>query len=160
VLARSIAAELSIALAIFALVALWRFTPPPRALAMTAPISIHLHGEKAMAQIEIERANGQGGRASIMVLDGAFQPFAVKEVTLVLANPAAGIERMRRPAVHTQENIWSVDDLRVPVAGRWNVAVEILINDFEKVTVDDAVALPRVPCGTSRPGQAFCSSQQ
>jgi copper transport protein len=144
-LAMSIAAELIVALTIVALVALWRFTPPPRALAMTAPISIHLHGEKAMAQIEIERAGGQGGRASIMVLDGAFQPFAVKEVTLVLANPAAGIEPMRRPASHAQDSTWSIDDLRVPVAGRWNVGVEILINDFEKVTVEDAVTLPRVP---------------
>jgi copper transport protein len=144
-LAMSIAAELIVALLIVALVAFWRFTPPPRALAMAAPISIHLHGEKAMAQIEIERANGQGGRASIMVLDGAFQPFAVKEVTLVLANPAAGIERMRRSAVHVQESNWSIDDLRIPVAGRWSVSVEILINDFEKVTVEDAVVLPRVP---------------
>jgi copper transport protein len=79
------------------------------------------------------------------VLDGAFQPFAVKEVTLVLANPAAGIERMRRSAVHVQESNWSIDDLRIPVAGRWSVSVEILINDFEKVTVEDAVVLPRVP---------------
>jgi copper transport protein len=132
-------------LVILALVALWRFTPPPRALATTVPISIHLHGEKAMAQIEIERTNGQGGRASILVLDGDFRPFAVKEVTLVLGNPAAGIERMRRLATHTQESIWSIDDLRVPVAGRWSVGVEILINDFEKVTLEETVRLPRMP---------------
>jgi copper transport protein len=144
-LAMSIAAELLVAVVILGLVALWRFTPPPRALALAAPISIHLHGEKAMAQIEIERADGRAGHASIMVLDGAFQPFAVKEVTLVLASPAAGIERIRRAAAHTQENIWSIDDLRIPLAGRWNVSVEILVNDFEKVTVEDAVALPRVP---------------
>ena len=144
-LAMSIAAELVVALAILALVALWRFTPPPRALALAAPISIHLHGDKAMAQIEIERADGRAGRGSIMVLDGAFQPVAVKEVALVLANPAAGIERVRRAAAHAQENIWSIDDLRVPLAGRWKVSVEILVNDFEKVTVEDTVTLPRVP---------------
>jgi len=144
-LATAIALEFITALVILALVALWRFTPPPRALATSAPISIHLHGEKAMAQIEIERASGQAGRADVMVLDGAFQPLAAKEVTLVLANPAAGIEPMRRVAARARENVWSIDDLRVPVAGRWNVRVEILIDDFEKVTVEDEVALPRVP---------------
>src|SRR5262249_20823890 len=43
-LARSIAAEFVVALMILGLVALWRFTPPPRSLALSAPISIHLHG--------------------------------------------------------------------------------------------------------------------
>ena len=51
----SIGMELAIAVAILALVALWRFTPPPRSLAAANTVSIHLHGDKAMAQIEIVR---------------------------------------------------------------------------------------------------------
>jgi copper transport protein len=152
-LATSIALELVIALVILGLVALWRFTPPPRASAGDAPISLHIHGEKAMAEIEIERDDGQGARARVLVLDGAFQPLAVKEVTLVLANPAAGIEPMRRMAVRTGETagadagstIWRIEDLRIPVAGRWSLRVELLISDFEKLTIEDTVALPRVP---------------
>jgi copper transport protein len=148
-LATSIAFELAIALVILALVALWRFTPPPRALATAPPISIHLHGEKAMAQIEIEWTNGQGGRTNVQVLDGAFQPLAVKEVTLVLANPAAGIEPMRRIATHVEASagasIWRIDDLRIPVAGRWNLRVELLVGDFDKVMIEDTVTLPRLP---------------
>jgi copper transport protein len=143
-LATAIAFELAIALVILGLVALWRFTPPPRALATAAPIALHLHGDKAMAEIEIER-NGEAARASVLVLDGAFRPFAVKEVTLVLANPTAGIEPMRRIATRAGETNWRIDDLRIPVAGRWNLGVEILISDFEKVTVEDTVALPRLP---------------
>ena len=61
-LAISIAFELAIALAILGLVALWRFTPPPRALATDAPISLHIHGDKAMAQIEIERPSSEARR--------------------------------------------------------------------------------------------------
>jgi copper transport protein len=144
-LATSLACELVIALVILALVALWRFTPPPRALATSAPISVHVHGEKAMAEIAIEREGGQGARANLLVLDGAFRPFAVKEVTLVLANPTAGIEPMRRLAVRVGASIWRIDDLRIPVAGRWNLRLEILISDFDKVTVEDTVALPRMP---------------
>jgi copper transport protein len=144
-LALAMAFELAIALVILGLVALWRFTPPPRALATVAPISLHVHGEKAMAEIEIERDGGEAARASVLVLDGAFRPFAVKEVTLVLANPAAGIEPIRRTATRARETKWRIDDLRIPVAGRWTVSVEILIDDFEKVTVEDTVSLPRIP---------------
>ena len=133
--------ELAIALLILGLVALWRFTPPPRALAIAAPVAVHLHGEKAMVEIERDRAPGKG--ATLLVLDGAFQPLAAKEVTLVLADPAAGIEPMRRVAVRSGEsdNLWRIEDLRIPLAGRWTVRVEILVGDFDKLTVEDTVAL-------------------
>jgi copper transport protein len=144
-LATTIAVEISVALAILALVAVWRFTPPPRALATTAPISIHLHGEKAMAEIEFDRESKDSRRAKVLVLDGAFQPLPVKEVTLTLANPSAGIEPMRRRGARTGESTWRVDDVRVPVAGRWNLQIEILISDFEKVILEESIALPRMP---------------
>jgi copper transport protein len=144
-LAASIAVELAIAVAILALVAAWRFTPPPRALATTAPISIHLHGDKAMAEVEIERERKNGARASVIVLDGEFQPLMVREVTLVLANSAAGIEPISRQAARMQDNAWRVDGVRVPLAGRWNLRVEILISEFEKVILDETVELPQLP---------------
>ena len=100
-----------------------------------------------MAEIEIEREGRSSGRAKLLVLDGAFQPLAVKEVTLVLANPSAGIESMRRRAERTGDSTWRVDDLRVPVAGRWNLGVELLINDFEKVIIEETIALPHIPQG-------------
>jgi copper transport protein len=144
-LAASIAAELALALAILVLVALWRFTPPPRTLAPDAPIALHLHGDKAMAEIEIERKAGEPARASVLVLDGAFRPFAVKEVALMLANPAAGIEPLRMNAVPAGDSRWRIEDLRIPVAGRWTLRVDILVSDFDKVSLEEAVTLPRVP---------------
>jgi copper transport protein len=139
------ALEFVLALAVLGLVALWRFTPPPRALATEAPISVHVHGERAMAQIEITRAGAAGARADVQVLDGAFQPLAVKEVTLVFANPAASIEALRWIATPAGGNQWRVEHLTVPLAGRWILRVELLIDDFDKVMVEDTVALPRLP---------------
>ncbi len=142
---KSMALEIGLALAILGLVALWRFTPPPRALADALPVSVHLHGEKAMTDITFERAGKNRAVANMTVLDGDFQPLAAKEVVLVLANSPAGFERTRRVAVRTGENTWRIEDLRVPVSGRWSLSVEVLISDFEKVMVEDAVTLPRVP---------------
>jgi copper transport protein len=142
----SIGMELAIAVAILALVAMWRFTPPPRALAAANTVSIHLHGERVMAQIEIGRDSGGRAAAEIRILDGEFRPLAAKEVTLVLTNPAAGLESMRRPGVRLGgDDFWRIDDVRIPIAGRWEVGVDVLVNDFEQVTVKDAVVLPRVP---------------
>jgi len=63
----------------------------------------------------------------------------------LLANPTAGIEPMRRSAAHQDGNVWRIEDLRIPLDGKWNLSVEILVNDFEKVRLDDIVALPRMP---------------
>ena len=144
-LGTSFAAEFAIAIVILGTVALWRFTPPPRALAVAEPIPIHLHSPKAMAQIDIEPVRARGANVLVQVSNGELEPIPVKELSFILSNPAAGIEPMRREAVSEGEVTWRIDDLRIPLAGRWHVQVEILINDFEKVTLEDDVQLPRAP---------------
>jgi copper transport protein len=142
----SIGLEFAIAAGILALVAVWRFTPPPRSLAAADTISIHLHGAKAMAQIDIARDPAGRANAQIQVLDGTFQPLTVKELTLVLANRTAGLEPIRRAGVYfAAAGRWQIEDVQIPLAGRWEVQVEVLITDFEKTTVNDAVVLPRFP---------------
>jgi copper transport protein len=141
----SVVVEVMVAIAILALVATWRFTPPPRALATAAPVSVHLHGERAMAQLAMAPRRAGGARVDILVLDGELRPLAAKEVTLVIANPAAGIEPIRRSAARDGDVNWHIDDLVVPVAGRWRLRVEILINDFERVSVEDDAVLARSP---------------
>jgi copper transport protein len=143
-LAAAIATEWVLALAILGTVALWRFTPPPRALIAAEPASIHFHGGKVMAQIEVEPVRARGAHVGIEVLDAAFQPFAAKGVTIFLSNSAAGIEPVRRDASLGTSN-WGIDDLRIPIAGRWKLRVDILISDFEKETLEDDVLLPRAP---------------
>jgi copper transport protein len=137
-----------IAIAILATVAVWRFTPPPRALIAAEPTSIHFHGGKVMAQIDLEPVRARGADVSIAVLDGNFHPFAAKGVTIFLSNAAAGIEPVRRNADSGEDaSSWRIDDLRIPVAGRWTLRVDILVNDFEKETLEDDVLLPRAPAG-------------
>src|SRR5262249_60687441 len=106
-----------------------------------APVAVQRDGEKGVVEIGRDRAPGRA--ATLLGLGGAFQPLAAKEVTLVLADPAAGIEPMRRVAVRSGEsdNLWRIEDLRIPLAGRWTVRVEILVDDFDKLTVEDTVAL-------------------
>jgi copper transport protein len=142
---RSIAAELLIALLALGFVAAWRFTPPPRALfaAAEAPVHVHIHSDRAMADLTIEPAAGSGRQITVSVLDGQFGPLLAKEVTLVLAKPEAGIEPLRLPATHVESTIWRIDRVYLPMLGGWRVRVEILVNDFEKIPLEDRIDLLR-----------------
>jgi copper transport protein len=144
-LIRTMTVELCLVAAILALVATWRFTPPPRALAAVEPIEVHLHGTRAMAQVSLTPVRARDPRVNIEVLDGDFNALKVKEVTVTLANPAAGIEPVRRAAVHSHGALWQVEGMRIPVAGQWIVRVDLLIDDFEKLVLEDQVDLPRLP---------------
>jgi copper transport protein len=142
-LARSSRAEVLIALVIFGLVALWRFTPPPRAVwtAAQAPVHAHIHTDKAMADLEIEPAGANGRRIIVTVLDGEFRPLLAKEVTLFFSSAASGIEPLRLSATHVEGTVWSIENVALPATGRWQVRVEILLNDFEKVSIEDEIGL-------------------
>jgi copper transport protein len=124
---------------ILGLVASWRFTPPPRSLfaAAAQPVHVHIHTEKAMADIQIEPPGPAGRRIAMGVLDGEFRPLAAKEVELVLSQPAAGIEPLRLPATRDDRTGWRIDGVRAPLHGRWHFRVNILVSDFEKITIED-----------------------
>lgn len=142
-LTRIIAAEIAIIVAILATVALWRFTPPPRALAAAAaqPATVHIHTEKAMADISV--IPGRAGPVTIAVslLDGEFGPLAAKELRLALSRPEAGIEPIERQATKQPDGSWQVGELTLPVAGRWTIELEILVSDFEMTRLKETVEI-------------------
>jgi copper transport protein len=144
-LAYAVMIETMIVLAIFAVAATWRFTPPPRALAIAAaqPVSIHIHAGKAMAEIAVTPGRAGVVEVSAIILAPDFTAITPKEVTFVLSNPQAGIEPMRRKATLQADGVWRAADVIVPIAGRWRVRVDILINDFELVRLQDTIELPR-----------------
>jgi copper transport protein len=141
-LVRSIQAEVAIVVVILGLVASWRFTPPPRSLLAAAaqPVHVHIHADKAMADLQIAALGADGRQITISLLDGEFRSLAAKEVLLVLSKPEAGIEPLRLAAMPVDAT-WRIDGVRLPSAGRWHARVEILVNDFEKIAVEDDIDL-------------------
>jgi copper transport protein len=144
-LVRSIAAEILLATAILALVGLWRFTPPPRALSTVAdaaaPASVHLHTPHLMAQVTLLPGRAGATRARIAIASGRAEPLDPKEVTLILAKPDAGIEALERPARKAGRYGWQVDGLVLPLPGPWQVKVEILVNDFETSRLEGSITV-------------------
>jgi copper transport protein len=143
-LARTIGLETVLVVAILAVVGLWRFTPPPRALATPAevPLFAHIHSERVMVSVTIAPGHAGPVRTTIVLQNPQdTQLLAAQEVTFILSNPAAGIEPIERRAVRAEDGIWQVDGLTIPVAGRWQIEVAVLISDFDKALLDTSVEI-------------------
>ena len=135
----SVLIEFVLVIAIFAAVAGWRFTPPPRALAATAqpPLAIHIHTDAAMFQVLISPGKVGSDHFVLQLMNGDASPLEAKEVTLTLSLPERGIEGLERKAALGRDGYWHVRDVALPLAGRWHMRIDALVTDFQKVTLED-----------------------
>ena len=139
---RSIRIELVLVLAILGTVALWRFTPPPRALANShSIISLHLHEARLMANVSISPGQVGANSVTVLLLGQDQRPLVAKELQLDTANEQAGIEPVRRQAISKGEGSWRVTDLMLPTPGRWTLSLNVLVDDFTSVRLEERFTL-------------------
>ncbi|MFB6451959.1 copper resistance CopC/CopD family protein [Bradyrhizobium tunisiense] len=136
-LKRSILLESAVALAILAVVAGWRFTPPPRTIVPEAPLAIHIHSDKAMFQVLVSPGKPGLDDFVLQLMTGEGMPLKAKEVTLTLSLPERGIEPMERKASLGPDGYWHARKVELPFAGRWRVRIDALVTDFEQITLED-----------------------
>lgn len=143
-LKRSIMLESIVALAILAVVAGWRFTPPPRTMVPETPLAIHIHSDKAMFQVLVSPGKPGLDDFVLQLMTGEGTPLAAKETTLTLSLPERSIEPMERKASLGPDGYWHVRKVELPFAGRWHVRIDALVTDFEQITLEDEldVTLP------------------
>lgn len=134
-LRRAIAAELLLVVLIVGVSGLWRFTVPPRLSATEESFFTHLHAEKAMADITIRPAHPGSNTVAVSLQTSDERPLDAKELEIVLSNPDAGIEPIRRTAKRGTDGLWQAR-FDLPVAGRWTAGLDILISDFEQVSAE------------------------
>jgi copper transport protein len=143
-LLRSIGIECAVVVGILALVAGWRFTPPPRSLtsAVSSPLALHIHSDKATFQVLISRSSAGADDFVLQIMAGDASPLRAKEVSVFLSLPEKGIEPMERKAERGADGIWTIRGVPIPFAGLWRVRVDALITDFEKVTQEEELDVP------------------
>ena len=143
-LVRSIAFECGVVVGILALVAGWRFTPPPRSLtaAVRPPLALHIHSDRAMFQVLISRSKAGTDDFVLQIMAGDASPLQAKEVSLFLSLPEKGIEPLERKAERDTDGIWTVRGVPIPFPGLWRIRVEALVTDFEKVTLEEELDVP------------------
>jgi copper transport protein len=141
-LRRSIMMECVLALAVLAVVSLWRFTPPPRALdaahshtAQARPlISIHIHTRDAMAQVVLEAPAGTSTQTLALYLyTGDLTSLHAKEVSVAFFSEEAGLEPIRYAAHQKTDGSWRVDAIHLPRLGHCQIEIDALVSDFERI---------------------------
>jgi copper transport protein len=140
----SIAIECVLVLAILAVVAGWRFTPPPRALnaAIEAPLAVHIHTENAMFQVLVSPGAVGSNGFVLQLMNGDGSRLVAKEATLFLSLPERGIEPIERAATLGSDGYWHVGDVPLPYPGHWHMRIEALVTDFQKVALEDELDIP------------------
>lgn len=143
-LVRSVLAECVMAAAILAVVAGWRFTPPPRALvaAVGKPLAIHIHTETAMFQVLISPGIAGTDSFVLQLMNGDASPLVAKEATLALSLPERGIEPLERKAILGADGDWHVAGVPIPYPGRWHLRIDALVTDFNRIALEDDVDVP------------------
>jgi copper transport protein len=134
---RSIALEASLGLVVIALAMGFRLAPPPSlANAIAAdPVSIHIHSERAMADL-VATAPFPGEAGFRLTLStGDFAQVDPKEVMLTLTDRTAGIGPLSLSAQRRGEGEWEVPPQMLPTPGPWEVRITLLITDFEQITL-------------------------
>jgi copper transport protein len=143
-LLHAIGAEVLLVLVIFAIVAGWRFTPPPRALHAAEALHLHLHGSKLVADMSLRPVRSGPVTISLSLMSGDFQPLEAQEVAVVLASPETGIEPIRRQATRTAGGDWRLETT-LPAATAWTIRIAALVSDFDEVTVEGDFRVARAP---------------
>lgn len=140
----SIVLECLLVVAILGVVAGWRFTPPPRALAaaIEAPLAVHIHTDNAMFQVLVSPGTVGRNGFVLQLMNGDASPLPAKEVTLILSLPERGIEPMERTATLGSDGSWHVSGVPLPYPGHWHMRIEALVTDFQKVTLEDELDIP------------------
>jgi copper transport protein len=135
----SVVTECVLVLGILAVVAGWRFTPPPRASVtpVAAPLSVHIHTDAAMFQVLVSPGKVGANDFVLQLMTGDAAPLPAKETTLILSLPERGIEPLERRARLEPDGNWHVRGVALPRAGRWRMRIEALVTDFQKVTLQD-----------------------
>ncbi|MGN6311603.1 MAG: copper resistance CopC/CopD family protein [Xanthobacteraceae bacterium] len=138
---RSIFAELALAVAILGVVGLWRFTPPPRALvATTDDFFTHVHAERAMADITLSPGHAGPIRIAVQLRTPDERLLNAKGLSVTLSNPDAGIEPATAEAQPAGDGQWRVT-MAAPVPGQWTLRLDILISDFDSLSVEAPVLI-------------------
>lgn len=138
---RSIVAELVLVVAILGVVGLWRFTPPPRALVVANDdFFTHVHAERAMADVTLSPGHAGPITITIQLRTPDERLLNAKGVSVMLSNPEAGIEPATAEAKPAGEGQWRVA-MAAPVPGRWTLRLDILISDFDSLSVEAPVLI-------------------
>ncbi|MDQ6433889.1 CopD family protein [Mesorhizobium sp. LHD-90] len=140
-LSQNIAAEIVLGIAVIGVLGLWRFTPPPRAVAPD-PARFEVQSVQATngdvtALLSIHPPIAGPARIEVTEITVGGKPRKPLGVSVELGKPSYGIGPFTKDAVAAADGVYHADGYLLPLDGFWVVKVTILVSDFRSVTLTD-----------------------
>jgi copper transport protein len=138
-----VAVEIALVIVILGVTALWRFTPPPRALALRGPItaSVHIHNAAAMATMTFDTAPDLRFDVKISLTNGDFDTIDPREVKLRMSSSEGAIAPFDIQLHRLSPGLWRAEHVQAPCDCDWNLRLGVLVSDFEMLDLDGKVKL-------------------
>jgi copper transport protein len=106
-----------------------------------APLSIHIHAEKAMFQVLV--SPGEVGTDSfvLQLMSGDGNLLPAKAATLTLTPPGQAAAAIERKAALGADGYWHVADVALTVPGRWHIRIDA-VSVLRTISLEDDFELP------------------
>ncbi|MFO1050026.1 MAG: CopD family protein [Geminicoccaceae bacterium] len=142
-LSATLAAEMLLGLGVLAVTATFPLSPPPRAAAQeNSSITVIASGRGGQATLSLVPGRAGSYRLEAGVADPDGVPIAAREAIIVWSAPTLGIEPLRLAATMPLPGVVVADGLPRPRAGRWRLRLDLLIDDFTKLTFEGDLDVP------------------
>lgn len=137
-------ADLALGLAILAVTATFPLSPPPRALAAldTGALTVVVAAPAGQATLTLLPGRTGTNRLEAWVTDRDGGPVQAREASLSWSLPDAGIERSRAAMELPAPGVATATGLVLPRGGRWKLQLDLLIDDFTKLTFVGGIDVP------------------
>ncbi|WP_455274857.1 copper resistance CopC/CopD family protein [Rhizobium herbae] len=137
-----IAIELGLIVGVLAVTSLWRFTPPPRALALRPVLaSIHLHDPAAMATLSFATKPDLSFNVDLSLQTADFNPLDTRELRLRMSAADGSVAAFEVPLKWLSPGRWAARAFQAPCNCQWAVRVDVLVSDFDMITLDGQLKL-------------------
>ena len=141
----SIAIEILLIISILGVAALWRFTPPPRAILETntkaKSYSVHLHSNSLMVDLKVEPPMSGNARITLFIQDETGIPLSAKEIAVTLDAPWLGIEPRTLIAKRLDNGLWQIPSAYFPAPGEWVATINAMVDDFEQHRIEGTLQI-------------------
>ena len=152
-LTRVIHLEIGLMVLVLALVALWRFTPPPRSAAQAEVTRAEATNSDASHMLELANDDleaklsfSANNQLWVQLSYKDHTVFSAQAVTLSFSQPQLGIEPIIVNATLNstlgKSQQWQVEALNLPAITDWQLEITVLVSDFERLRLQGSVTLP------------------
>lgn len=142
---RGIAAEIMLFVLILALVSTWRFTPPPRALALEAPTAAELRIDAQGLEAVVQVVDATVGTNDILVRIKRPDAAAgeATSVRISLQPPDSSLAPVIRQAELSGQGEWRASRIALAVPGIWTIRIDVRVSDFDLVKLTGKIEIGR-----------------